>query len=245
MKSIFTPSDCLSLQQLQDYKDGRLSKTAQRRVEEHLIDCPLCNGALAGLEQSQDLHQDAKQIRSLRLGNKRAFRFTQIAAILAIGFALLSIFWFRPQLDHQSVFSSYYKIPQPTQIQLRDARNDEAYQNIQPALTAYQREDFQSAITLLEKHLEAFPSDHPAYLWMGIAQLEVGNEEKAIQFFQELKLKDKTYYEKASWYLTLTHLKKGEANLAEEEAEELKASGGKEFQEKLPQLLKKIKRLPE
>lgn len=245
MKSIFTTSDCLSLQQLQDYQDGRLSKAAQRRVEEHLIDCPLCDGALAGLEQSQDSHQDASQIRSLRFRDKSTFRFSRIAAILAIGIVLLAAFWFRPQLDNQSLFSSYYQVPQPTQVQLRGTPNDEAHQNIQSALAAYQGGKFKLAISLFEQHLETFPGDDQAYLWMSIAHLESGNDEKAIQLLQELKVKGQTYYEKASWYLTLAYIKKGEANLAEEVAKELKASGGKEFQEKLPQLLKKIKRLPE
>lgn len=246
MNPIFTKSDCLSLQQLQDYQGGRLSQAAQRRVEEHLIDCPLCDGALVGLEQSQNPTQDAKQLRSLRFRKSGTFGFAGIAAALAIGFVLLAaLWWLRLPSDSESLFSSFYQIPQPTQIQLRGAPNEAAQQNIQPALAAYQKGDYQSAITLLEQHQEAFPSDHQTYLWMGIAQLEVGNEEKAIQAFQELRTKEKVYYEKASWYLILAYLKQGKPHLAEEIANELQASEGREFQENLPGLLKKIKRLPE
>lgn len=244
MKSIFTTSDCLSLQQLQDYQNGRLSKAALRRVEEHLIDCALCDGALAGLEQSQNLHQDTKQIQSLRFGNKKAFPLSRIAAVLAIGFALLVAFWFRPQLSPESLFTSFYVIPQPTDIQLRDTPQDAASKDIELALSAYQKGDFPSAITLLKQYQAAFPDDNQVYLWLGIAQLETGNEDKAIQLFHELRSKDLDYYEKGSWYLILAYLKKGETKLAEEVAKELQASKGRAFQEKLPQLLKKIKRLP-
>lgn len=245
MKTIFTSSDCLSLHQLQSYQKGKLSKLARRKVEEHLIDCPLCNGALEGIEQSQDPAQDAKMIRSLSFQRRKAFRLYPIAATIAIGIIILIALWLRPLPDAQSLFATFYQAPQPTNIQLRGTRETAAEKALQPALVAYQNKDFQSAIIILEKHIKNFPQDNQAYLWMGIAHLEEGKGQQAIQFFQELRIKDKNYYDQASWYLLLTYLKEGKQKLAQEIANDLAQSGGQEFEKELKQLQKKLKRLSE
>lgn len=245
MKTVFTSSDCLSLHQLQSYQNGKLSNLARRKVEEHLIDCPLCNGALQGLEQSQDPARDAKQIRSLSFQRRKAIRLYPIAAAIAIGIIILVALWLRPQPNTQSLFATFYQAPQPTNIQLRGTTETAAEKSLQPALIAYQNADFQFASALLKQHIEDFPEDNQAYLWMGIAQLEEGKDQQAIQLFQKVRTKDKNYYNQASWYLLLTYLKGGEQELAKEIANELAQAGGQEFEEEIRQLQQKLKRLPE
>ncbi|MBX2875183.1 MAG: hypothetical protein KTR30_23895 [Saprospiraceae bacterium] len=244
MKTIFTRSDCLSLHQLQSYQAGALSKTAKRKVEEHLIDCPLCNGALEGMEQSSNPGKDVQQIRSLQLQKRKTFHPYRIVAAIALGLILLAALWFRPQANPASLFATFYQAPQPTRIQLRGTPETAAQQAIQPALIAYQKKDFKSATNLLGLYLEDFPQDNQAYLWMGIAQLEIGHDQKAIQFFQELRSRDEDHYQKASWYLILTYLKIGEQARAREVVNELEVSGGQEFEEELMRLQDKLKRLP-
>ncbi len=245
MKALFNNGDCLSLHQLQSYQQGKLSKFARRKVEEHLIDCPLCHGALEGMEKSQNPAQDIKQIRSLTLQKRKSWHLGRVAAALVIGIIILAAIWLSPRPSTQSLFTTFYQAPQPTKINLRGATETAAYKALQPALIAYQNGDFHSAITLLEQHIEDFPQDYPAYLWMGIAQLEEGNNQLAVQFLQELRSKDKNYYEQASWYLLLTYVKKGERALAQAIANELEQSEGQEFEKELKLLQQKLKRLPE
>ncbi|NRB50991.1 MAG: tetratricopeptide repeat protein [Saprospiraceae bacterium] len=244
MKTIFTTSDCLSLHELQSYRAGKLSKRERRRVEEHLIDCPLCNGALEGLAQSKDPTQDARQLQSLPFRKGKISLPYQIAAVLLIGLIIIAAIWLRPKPDAQSLFATYYERPQPTKVQLRGTTETAAQQALQSALKAYQMGDFSAAYTLLEGYVKDFPQENQVYLWMGVAQLELGKTEQAIQLFQQLKASNKEYDEKASWYLILASLKAEDYDYVRKLVQELEASDGQEFRAALVKLRPKLKRLP-
>ena len=48
-KNIFVPSGCISVEQLFNYQNKKLSKKEMHEVEKHLLDCQLCSDALEGL----------------------------------------------------------------------------------------------------------------------------------------------------------------------------------------------------
>lgn len=52
-KELFTETPCRSLDELLRYRDGTLTMEERHRVEEHLLDCPLCSDALEGLQRVQ------------------------------------------------------------------------------------------------------------------------------------------------------------------------------------------------
>lgn len=245
MKTIFTTSDCLGLHELQSYREGKMSKRDRRKVEEHLIDCPLCNGALEGLSQSEDPVQEVKQLRSLPFQKRKTANLYPIAAVLLTGLIIMAALWLKPQADAQSLYATFYERPQPTKIQLRGTTGTAAQQALQSALTVYQAGDFSTAYTLLEVYAEEFPKDSQVYFWMGIIQLERGKDQEAIAFFQQLRSTNKEYYEKASWYLILASLKSEDYGLVRKVIDELEASGGQEFRAELMNLQAKVKRLPE
>lgn len=49
LKRIFSKGECLSLDALRLYNDGKLSKKSMHEVEMHLLECNLCSGAVDGL----------------------------------------------------------------------------------------------------------------------------------------------------------------------------------------------------
>jgi hypothetical protein len=49
LKRIFSKGECLSLDALRLYNDGKLAKKSMHEVEMHLLECNLCSGAVDGL----------------------------------------------------------------------------------------------------------------------------------------------------------------------------------------------------
>ena len=50
LPNIFMPSQCLAGEEVKAYLDGSISEEGRRRVENHLLDCPLCSDAVEGFE---------------------------------------------------------------------------------------------------------------------------------------------------------------------------------------------------
>ncbi|HTL81897.1 MAG TPA: hypothetical protein VL651_09350 [Bacteroidia bacterium] len=53
LKRIFQKGECLSLETMKLYSDGKLSKKSAHLVEEHLLECGLCAGAMDGLNSKR------------------------------------------------------------------------------------------------------------------------------------------------------------------------------------------------
>lgn len=51
LKRIFQKGECLSLDTMRLYNDGKLNKKSMHEVEKHLLECGLCAGAVDGLNQ--------------------------------------------------------------------------------------------------------------------------------------------------------------------------------------------------
>ncbi len=49
LKRIFSKGECLSLDAMRLYNDGKLPKNSMHEVEKHLLECNLCSGAVDGL----------------------------------------------------------------------------------------------------------------------------------------------------------------------------------------------------
>jgi hypothetical protein len=53
LKRIFSKGECLSLDALRLYNDGKLNKKSMHEVEMHLLECNLCSGAVDGLNSKR------------------------------------------------------------------------------------------------------------------------------------------------------------------------------------------------
>ena len=244
MKALFKTTDCLSLKKLLAYHQGELQASAIRHVEEHLIDCQLCHGALEGIIASSAPITDIKKIRSLRFAALTiGFRPARIAALLAIGFIITAAILFWPKSGSANLYADFYHPPSITRVQLRSTLQSPTQAGLQPALIAFQQEDFKSAISQLEQHLQRFPDDPEGYFWAGITQLEIGNINAAIKHLQDAKNQEKRQNGKVDWYLALAYLKKGENAKALGAINDLESAGLTTDQEQVKRLKRKLERL--
>ena len=53
LKRIFSKGECLSLDAMRLYNDGKLNKKSMHEVEKHLLECNLCSGAVDGLNNKR------------------------------------------------------------------------------------------------------------------------------------------------------------------------------------------------
>ena len=51
LKRIFQKGECLSLDTMRLYNEGKLNKKSMHELEKHLLECALCSGAVDGLNQ--------------------------------------------------------------------------------------------------------------------------------------------------------------------------------------------------
>lgn len=244
MRPVFQQTDCLSLQELQSYHQGELRGNAARKVEEHLVDCPLCSGALDGMDESQKPRADEKQLRSLPYRKPaNTFRLNRVAAILLLSLIALPVLYFWPNRTAGSLFDTYYQTPQPPQVQLRGNTPTPRQLAIEPALVAFQRKDYPKTLLLLEQHLQTYPDDPTASFWQGIAQLETNNPDTAILALQRARQTKGEQIDMASWYLLLAYLKKEDWVQASQLVKELPPSVDSDYATAIQTIQKKLGRL--
>lgn len=243
-KHIFQSSTCLKSGEISAYLRSELPPEARRRVENHLLDCPLCSDAvdafeetgLAAFQQLEDFSAFKKKLpanpasadtMSLTIGQGLA-RAAAIAAVFVVG--LVGYFGFFRAQGPDSLYSEYYSSYE-NDIPL-NTRTIAGMSSLNPsftkALDSYTEKDYLAALGYFDQTLASDPSNEPAHFFAGMACLESGQPAKAVGYLEAISSGQGTYAAKAAWYLILAELKLGEKEKAKARLEEfLKSSAYK------------------
>ena len=120
---IFQSNGCLSEEELQLYLSGDLDDSTRFRVENHLLDCPLCSEAVEGFENANDADinielENLKKTIDLKSnatsGSSRASVFTLNRIAAAILFLLIGssvIIYFNAQKNQKTFLAEYQSDP--------------------------------------------------------------------------------------------------------------------------------------
>lgn len=241
----FSPTACVSQEELRQYLAGSMDRAGTRRVEDHLLDCPLCSDAVDGFEASGELQlaDDLEDFDSFRkklpvagtaklrrLNPARAFwmRAAAVAAILVAGVFAYSSFFANtastasgPQLYAQ--FYTYYKNDIP--MNLRRPGVSDVDPNFAQAIVAYNDHNFNSANMLFERALHNQPDNEAAKFFGGLTKLETNDPAKASELLVAVANGGGAYAKKASWYLILCDLKAGKVDEARTKLDKFIAEG--------------------
>lgn len=137
-KNIFSQSDCLSQQQIEDYVADKLNRQEKYSVEQHLSDCPMCRDEAEGLENISDrikLDETVTQLNQkidsrikrgsgntvFRIKKNPDFRIKRILTIAAVLILFLGI--------GIIIRNSMQKIYSPETAALTKNKNVEAFKN--------------------------------------------------------------------------------------------------------------------
>lgn len=116
--------------------------------------------------------------------------------VLIIG-SLFSVWWYTTHQHPGELFQAPTPVDNPVY-------SDSGWMN---AKEEYQSGEFPAAINSLESHLAAYPEHTDAWFLLGLCCLETGQENRAIQIMDEVRINDPLYYPDATWYMGLACLK--------------------------------------
>ncbi|MCB9337181.1 MAG: hypothetical protein H6577_03560 [Lewinellaceae bacterium] len=253
LHKIYQPDVCLSEQEIRDYLEGNASREDLRRVENHLLDCPLCSDAVNGVEMAglsaipvlENFSAFKKKLPELQEAKTRRLtpgKFMARAAAIAAIFVLGAVAYINlsqaPRGD--KLFAEYFSSYE-NDIPLTRSGEDTAALNpaFAIALNDYSSRRFSRSIANFEKAIAEEPGNDAAHFFAGMACLESSEWEKACQHLEGARKSGGAYASKAAWYLALAYLKMEKREEAKVVLEEFAKAGGSKAGE-AKQLLAKL-----
>jgi tetratricopeptide (TPR) repeat protein len=237
LNDIYKTTRCLSSAGIQNYLQGHTTPESKRRVEEHLLDCPLCSDAVEGFEAApanisspEDYSAFRKKLPGAGEGQVRRLRpgtvLLRVAAVAAI--LLASYFTLFQSNTPAHLFEQYY-----TSYRLDipiDRRSSDVVPSLnaslQNALKLYAGGQYAASIPLFEEAIIAEPGNEAAHFFAGLACLETGQFEQATGFLAPIEKGTGIYAGKAAWYLALASLQTGDAPSAKKLLKKINAGNG-------------------
>lgn len=219
MNLIFKQTNCLSPVELDNYLQGNLDQAALFRVEDHLLDCELCAAAVDGFSSSEDWATElniAQQLdfEQMQKSETKVVQMPLIRRLIAIaamvGLPLIAgmLYWNTQQ--NQRLFSehyAYYESDVTVTTRGDAAEQIELEEQLKLALEAYENNDFATSQAIFESLMRKNKEDVVATFYAGLSSLEENQLEKAIDYLEIVRFNSTEYYDAATWYLALTHLK--------------------------------------
>ncbi len=220
----FSPTACCSQEELRQYLDGSMNRDGIRRVENHLLDCPLCSDAVDGFETLNGEHMtddledfesfrkklptvtEAK-VRQLKPANYYLRRVAAIAAVMVIG-AVGYYFGFGQSATGSQLYDKYYTYyKNDIPVTLRRPGISDVDPNFGQGLVSYDERKFVQANMLFERALHAQPDNEALKFFAGLSYLETNQADKAKSLLDAVATGTGVYAKKAAWYSIMCDLK--------------------------------------
>lgn len=219
---------CLTQNEINNYLLKQSDKASLRRVEQHLVDCPLCADAMDGYAQNFS-NQHNIPPKELTQTNIKSLNMNRIAAAILLFLIPLSTYLYLNATAEERLYHKYFQsLTSESFASARSANTNKAIDpEFEKALSFYEQQNFQGSIRHLENYIESHPQDASASFYLGVASLEEGQIAKAVQHLRIARINDEKMYEDATWYLILAVLKQGdktEASLLIDELLKIKDS---------------------
>jgi len=251
MKEFTVHTACLNLEEIQNYAKDRLDEAARFRVENHLLDCALCRAALESYVAGPDetigadvalLQQQIQNAAHPKIATMQKNRFNYVAAAIALlvlaGAA--AAYWQHTRYDR--LYASVFSAPKASDVIALRSENGvmRADPEFKQALDHYEAGDFAAASLSFDSYLQRHPDDFQAGLYAGIASLDGGFPEKAVEQLTAVSINDSKLFDEANWYLALAFLKQKKLADAKAILENLSKQAEPVFAEKAKGLLERI-----
>ena len=253
IKKIWDTETCLILDEIKKYLTEQLDEQHVFRVENHLLDCPLCTDAVEGYANHYNFDTD-QQLNSLppnapkpSIGtsppaqNSNLSLFNRIAA--AILFVLVAgavwLYWNNQQPER--LYQAYHEpYGDEALLATRSGNNSAESTAFQEILRLQKAGNYQSGIIQLQQYLAESPQHPLASMLLGVAYLENNQLSEAQQTLTTVRINHELYYEEASWYLALAYLKELKQAEAKPILEELSNQAAGQYRDQAKALLEEL-----
>lgn len=255
MKEIIVPTPCLTQQEIQNYLQSNTDDEKRYRIENHLLDCPLCSAAVEGYAEHYNFeeHNDLEDLRArideqhqmdkaqvITMPRRRPV-LARIAAAAAVLLLVAAAAWYylSPPVTTEQLFLSYYE---PTDVPglSRVRSGSEEVTSLQKATELYRQKEYTASQLAFESLLAEEPELENAVLYTGLSALAAEDYAAAIDYFGDTRQSSPNYWEDATWYLALTYLKQGDRTMASVLLEELIQRDLPYYQERAIELKDKL-----
>lgn len=163
----------------------------------------------------------------------KTFQWLAIAASF-VGIVFISIFsiYYYSNTGSSNLYAEYFQ-PYPNEVAPL-VRGQVENSPVSEAFNAYELENYELSAKLFENMVEDY-----ALLYAGISNLELNQNQKAINQLKTLSLQNGKYQEPSEWYLALAHLKNKENKRAEEILKSI-VENHQQFSEQASELLERL-----
>ena len=261
MDKLFNNRACLQPQEVTAYLEQSLSEEQRFAIENHLLDCPLCDAAVEGYAQANPelTQQHLEQIQAAIPGLKpppsatapseaklrrlpRWRNWAAAAAAIALLITAGMIYSNQGPASSAELFAQVYT---PYESPFAGTRSGgEEGLPFADGMSAYQDGNYELALQNFNAVLASSPTESIAHLHAGMANLQLEKTEAAIKHLSTVRLNAPVLYGPASWYLALAHLKAGDINSCKAILEQILPTE-KEHYPKAQELLKQLNRVKE
>ena len=163
-----------------------------------------------------------------------------IAVTLALIIGIFGVFRMisgTSKSNFQYIFAQYYK---PYQNEFITRSDQVTVNNLYSAFQAYENRDYERAVALFNKAIEADKSLLLAYFYKGVSCIEISDYKTAIESLGKVLTNETNpYFSQAKWYTALTLLKLNKPELARPHLEWL-ALNDRYYGIKAKEILKKF-----
>lgn len=198
---------CLTKSEIKTYLDKSVSEQERFEIENHLLDCNLCQDAIDGyIQHSQELNQ------AQRIQIPTPYRKWLVIAASFLFLLICSIAIYKYQFANRgnSVFAQFYQKPSwDNQTRGNESPND--YSN---AIQSYNQGLYQSALPSFDSILANDDEDNQMRLYKGIAHLEMAQYQEAEVELNTVRINSDRYFLDATWYIALINIKLGKTQEA-------------------------------
>jgi len=222
MKNIFQATDCLSQEEIHLYTKDELSDDQRYKVENHLIDCPLCSEAVEGYalmpEKTEatiiDLHKniDAK-IHAPVSSKRRTLPWNRIAASLLFLMTLGAAYMYYQSNQTDSQYMAYFENGAET-FATRGIEESPAMLDMKNGIQLFKRKNYHGSLSFFEDYLKTNPESSEATYFAGLSALNIGEKERALDFLTTARVNSEDLYEEATWRIAGIYLEKNEEEKA-------------------------------
>ena len=253
-KPVFQSLECLSQEDILLYQSGKSDDGTRYRVENHILDCPLCSAAIEGFagQDSNELAEDLERLQAsikarsteilaLKPANDRKiWSINRIAAaILMLIIPLAALLYWNSQSQNEKLLAQFGSA---TEIMegLRSSELMPENNEYKEGLEFFREGSYNASLQYFEGINEVQPENGLARFYSGVSALQIGETDKAIEQLTIVRLNDQSYYEHASFYLILANIKKGDKEEAKRLIEDLLKNEGSFYAGKAKAILEEL-----
>jgi len=252
MKKIFQTTQCLSKEVLERYAKGAITGDLRFQVENHLLDCPLCNTAVEGFavvdsdttilfnEIFEEIDTKTTNPSQIDTRPNRQIPWNNIAAGLFFLITLGAAFWYFQGSQADRSYLAYFET-QDKNLIARSIDEGNLSADLQPGLSLFNNGELHASLSFFEDYLKLKPESSIAAYYAGMSALELGELGRAFSFLLSARLNDEQLYDLTTWGLVRIHLEREEQAEAILLLEELTKAEDSYIKDNAMSLLKELK----